>query len=123
MWIYSDIVKLEKKGKLNLRMTIQHSKGGGVWTINYRLRKREGKFANLFNILAPDRQTPRNLHKLDKVMSVVKFAAFGDRYNTTGNVDLKTFKRRLSEVIGVEESNRIANLFIDTIKNHILQKA
>jgi hypothetical protein len=123
MWLYSDIVKTDKKGKLNLCMTFQHGAGGGVWTVNYRLRKREGKFANLFNITAPDRETPRNLHKLDKVMSVIKFAAFSDRYNTTGNVDLKTFKRRLAEVIGAEESNRIANLFIDTIKNHLLQKA
>lgn len=123
MWIYSDIVKLDKKGKLALTMTFKHSNGGGSWTINYRLRKREGKFANLFNIVAPDIYYPRRDHKLDTVMNVIRFAAFSDRYHTTGNVDLKTFKRRLSEVIGVEESNRVANMFVETIKNHLLQKA
>lgn len=122
MWIFSDIERTEGKG-LNLCMNFIHSKGGGVWRITYRLRKRNGRYVNLFNIHAPDRKTPRNFHKLDKVMMTVKFAAFGDRSNTTGSIDLRTFGRRLGEVVGVEESKKVVSMFVSRIKEEITQKA
>lgn len=123
MWQFGEIVQKEGRGKLNLEMRFNHSKGGGVWTIKYRLRKRQGKLSNLFNIYAPDKQHPRREHRLDTVMLVIKRAAFSDRYNTTGNVDFKTFKRRLSEVVGVEESNRVGLMFAERIKEAISAKA
>lgn len=122
MWMFGDIVQCEDRGKLNLEMCFNHSKGGGTWRIKYRLRKRQGKLTNLFNIYAPDRQHPRREHKLDTVMLVIRNCAFSDRYSSTGNVDFKTFKRRLAEVVGVEESNRVGLMFAERIKQAITAK-
>jgi hypothetical protein len=123
MWMFNDIVQREGKGKLNLEMSFTHDKGGGVWTIKYKLRKREGKYTNLFNIYAPNRQTPRREHRLDTVMLVIKNCAFHDRHNTTGYIGFKTFKLRLSEVVGMENANRVAFMFADRIKEEVSAKA
>lgn len=119
MWIFSEINRSEGRGKLNLKMTFTHSKGGGEWTINYRLRRREGKLKNLFSVIAPDRLYPRREHRLDTVMIVIKNCAFHDRSNSTGLVGFKTFNCRLREVVGADEANRICKMFADRIKAEI----
>lgn len=126
MWNFSEIIRNEDKGKLNLSMTFSHSNptmvAGGVWTIKYKLRRREGKLTNLFSISAPDRVSPRREHRLDTVMNVVKFAAFHDRKNTTGLIGFKTFKVRLAEVVGADNANKVAAMFAERIKSEITVK-
>lgn len=120
MWNFSEISRSDDKGKLNLKMKFSHSNpsvvANGVWTIKYKLRRRAGKLSNLFSITAPDRIKPRREHRLDTVMETVKFAAFHDRNNTTGLLGFKTFKVRLAEIVGVDNANKVAQIFADTIR-------
>lgn len=123
MWNFGEIVRSEDRAKLSLSMKFSHSKpisiAGGVWTIKYKLRRREGKLTNLFSISAPDRLKPRREHRLDTVMETVKFAAFHDRSNTTGLLGFKTFKVRLAEIVGVDNANKVATMLAERIKSEL----
>lgn len=127
MWNFNEIVRSEDRAKLSLTMKFSHSNptavAGGVWTIKYKLRHREGKLTNMFSISAPDRLKPRREHRLDDVMDTVKFAAFNDRNNTTGLLGFKTFKVRLAEIVGVDLANQVATMFAERIKSEITVKS
>lgn len=120
-------VQLRNQGWF-LECNFKHDKSDQVWKITYCIRKRknengERKHVNVFNIHAPDKMVPRNYHKLDTVMKVVKSTAFHDRRNTTGGVSFSTFKIRLAEVTGKEFSEFVAKEFANKIKEELTAKA
>jgi hypothetical protein len=121
-------VQVRRQGRLSLECNFKHEKSDQIWKITYCLRKKknengERKYVNVFNIHAPDKMVPRNYHKLDTVMKVVKNTAFHDRKNTTGGVSFSTFKCRLSEVAGKEFAEFVAKEFADRIKQELTAKA
>jgi hypothetical protein len=114
-----------RSGKLNFECYFKHDAVGmdQAWKITYALRKRknnegEYKYTHNFNIHAPDRKVPRRAHKLDDVMIVVKNAIFNGR-NTTGSLNLNSFKRKMTEIVNKDFADSVANEFVAKIKEAV----